>query len=324
MKSWAGKRYYSLDAWCKEVYGEKLYKIAINAGFTCPTRDGRTGTKGCIFCSAKGSGDYAVSLAPHGADSIRPQIEAGLKLFRGKQTGSRFIGYFQAFTNTYGSLSYLETIYRIALDTPEISGISIATRPDVLPPEVLSLLARLRQEYPAKFIWVELGLQTIHERTATYIRRGYPLSVFDQAVEALHQINIPVIVHVILGLPGETVEDMLDTIRYLNTLPIWGVKLQLLHVLKDTDLALDYIAGQFEVLSQDDYLSILIRCIAQLRPDIVLHRVTGDGPRDLLLAPVWSIHKKTVLNELHHRLKAEDVWQGKDWIPYDTGSINSV
>ncbi len=315
MKTWAGKPYYSLDAWCKEVYGEKLYKIAINAGFTCPTRDGRAGTKGCIFCSAQGSGDFAVPLASHPGETIRPQIEAGLKLFHEKHIGSRFIGYFQAFTNTYGPVSYLEAIYRAALDTPEIAGISIATRPDVLPPEVLALLARLKAEYPHKFIWVELGLQTIHTSTAAYIRRGYPLSVFDQAVSNLQQSGIPVIVHVILGLPRETPEDMLRTVQYLNSLPVWGVKLQLLHVLKDTDLAAAYEQGTFQVLSREDYLSVLMKCIAALRPDIVLHRVTGDGPRELLLAPTWSLHKKSVLNELHHRLKVEDVWQGKDYLP---------
>ena len=159
MRMWAGKRYYSLDAWCKEVYGEKLYKIAINAGFTCPTRDGRAGTKGCIFCSAQGSGDFAVPLASPQAATIRPQIENGLQLFHEKKTGSRFIGYFQAFTNTYGPVSYLEAIYRTALDTPEIAGISIATRPDTLPSEVLELLARLKAEYPDKFLWIELGLK---------------------------------------------------------------------------------------------------------------------------------------------------------------------
>lgn len=314
MRTWAGKRYYSLDAWCKEVYGEKLYKIAINAGFTCPTRDGRAGTKGCIFCSAQGSGEFAVPLHD-GAPDIRPQIEEGLRLFRDKQTGSQFIGYFQAFTNTYAPVSYLETVYRAALDTPEIAGISIATRPDVLPPEVLALLSRLREEYPDKFIWIELGLQTIHDSTTAYIRRGYPLSVFDQAVRDLQRIGIPVIVHVILGLPGETPEDMLQTIRYLNAAPVWGVKLQLLHVLKGTDLAVEYEQGNFQVLSQEDYLTILMKCIAALRPDMVLHRVTGDGARELLVAPTWSLHKKYVLNQLHHRLKIEDVWQGKDYLP---------
>lgn len=315
MRMWAGKRYYSLDAWCKEVYGEKLYKIAINAGFTCPTRDGRAGTKGCIFCSAQGSGDFAVPLASPQAATIRPQIEDGLQLFHEKKIGSRFIGYFQAFTNTYGPVSYLEAIYRTALDTPEIAGISIATRPDALPSEVLELLARLKAEYPDKFLWIELGLQTIHAATATYIRRGYPLSVFTQAVNRLHEIGIPVIVHVILGLPGETSEDMLQTICYLNNSPVWGVKLQLLHVLKGTDLAVEYEQGNFQVLSQEDYLTILIKCIAALRPDMVIHRVTGDGAKELLLAPTWSLHKKSVLNELHHRLKAEDVWQGKDYLP---------
>lgn len=257
-----GMPYRTLNAWCREHYGEKLYKIALDAGFTCPNRDGTLGERGCIFCSAGGSGDFAAKRT----GSLRSQLDAGRALLSHKKTGSRFIAYFQAYTNTYGPADRLEELFSEALSEPDIAGISIATRPDCLPDEVTDLLVRLKERFPGKFIWVELGLQTIHEKTASYIRRGYPLSRFDEAVKALHEADIPVIVHVILGLPGETREMMLQTIRYLNACGIWGIKLQLLHVLEGTDLAEDYRAGLFSVLSLEEYLSILCDCIAALSP----------------------------------------------------------
>ena len=328
------KPYYTLDAWCKEHYGEKLYKIALDAGLTCPNRDGTLDTRGCIFCSAGGSGDFAVhGVSPcHFAENsseirseisqnIRLQLAEGKSLLSSKSTGKKFIAYFQAYTNTYGPAAYLETIYAAALSEPDIAGISIATRPDCLPDEILLLLKKLKDEFPRKFIWIELGLQTIHEETARYIRRGYPLSCFDDAVSRLHKIGIPVIVHVILGLPGETTEKILDTIRYLNNCGIWGIKLQLLHVLKNTDLAEDYLAGKFETLTLDDYLDLLLLCIRTLSPDIVIHRVTGDGPKDLLIAPCWSRSKRYVLNSLHHRMKLESIRQGQ---LYESGTDNSL
>ena len=305
---WRSKRYYSLEAFLKNQYGHRIKKIAIDAGFTCPNRDGTLDTRGCIFCSAGGSGDFAVP--PASVTATEP-----------------YIAYFQAYTCTYAPVPVLEQLYRKTLEDPLVVGLSIGTRPDCLPADVLTLLQQLRQDYPEKFIWIELGLQTIHETTAVYIRRGYPLSRFTQAVEDLHAINIPVIVHVILGLPKETEIMMLETIKYLNTLPIFGIKLQLLHVLQGTDLAQDYANGYFETLSMEDYLNILTHCIEQLSPHTVIHRVTGDGPKELLLAPRWSTDKKKVLNTLHHHMKLQNAYQGKYWkgdAPYVTGTSDSL
>ncbi len=312
--------YYSLNDYLKKTYGEKIYKIAIDAGLSCPNRDGKIDTRGCIFCSAGGSGDFAVSRKDF--PTVSEQIEAGISLFRQKNVGSRFIAYFQAYTNTYGPLEYLENIFSEALSHPLVAGISIATRPDCLGDGVLSLLATLKAQYPDKFIWVELGLQTIHEDTALYIRRGYSLCVFEKALEALHSLHIPVIVHVILGLPGESKERIFETIDYLALKNIFGIKLQLLHILKGTDLAKDYEKNLFSVYTKEEYIDLVIDCIEHLPKDVVLHRVTGDGPKNLLIAPSWSGHKKDVLNSLHHRFKERGAYQGRCF--YDTGSIDSV
>lgn len=308
VSDWHGKPYYSLDAYCKNELHHKAYKIALDAQMTCPNRDGTLGTRGCIFCSAGGSGDFAVST---GEKTIDQQLQEGLALFRGKKAGNCFIAYFQAYTNTYAPVSYLEKLYAQALDHPDICGISIATRPDCLPENVLSLLTRLKHNHPDKFIWLELGLQTIHESTAAFLRRGYALSCFEQAVHRLDRLDIPYIVHVILGLPGETPQDMYETIRYLNTCGPFGIKLQLLHVLRDTDLADYYMAGGFETLAKDDYLDILIRCLELLSPGIVIHRVTGDGPKALTIAPSWSLNKRDVLNSLHRLMRERNSYQGK-------------
>lgn len=310
--NWHGKPYYSLDAFCKNTYGEKLYKVSLDAGLTCPNRDGRIGTGGCIFCSAGGSGDFASPIKD--ADSFSHSFQESIQRLDGKHTGQKYIAYFQAYTNTYGPISYLEKIYHMALAEPLSAGISIATRPDCLPDEVLNLLARLKTEFPEKFIWVELGLQTIHESTAVWIRRGYPLSCFSDAVKKLHSLNIPVIVHVILGLPGETREDMTETIAYLNRQPIMGIKLQMLHILKNTDLGTLYehspsSCGGFH--SREDYLNVLIDCLTSLRPDIVIHRLTGDAPRKLLLFPMWSTDKRQILNLLHMEMKKRHAFQGQ-------------
>lgn len=298
---WHGKPYYSLDAWCKNTYQHKCYKVALNAHMSCPNRDGTLGTRGCIFCSEGGSGDFAGDLA------------SGIRLIQKKLPGNAdncVIAYFQAYTNTYAPCSYLEKVYTEALSSPFVCGISIATRPDCLPDEVLTLLADLKQRYPDKFIWIELGLQTIHAATADFIRRGYALPCFETAMEKLRLRGLPVIVHVILGLPGETPEQMFQTIRYLNTVRPFGIKLQLLHVLEHTDLAELYRKGAFEVLTKDAYLDILIRCLTLLSPDIVIHRVTGDGPKSILTAPLWSADKRDVLNSLHARMKQQKVRQG--------------
>lgn len=305
---WHDKPYYSLNAYCQNTFHEKLYKIALDAGMTCPNRDGTLDTRGCIFCSAGGSGDFAVSTAGR---SVREQLQTGLSLFHEKRTGARFIAYFQSYTNTYAPPERLRTLYREALACQQTAGISIATRPDCLPDQVMTLLSELKRDFPDKFIWVELGLQTIHETTASYIRRGYALPCFDDAVQRLNGVGIPVITHLILGLPGETPEMVYQSIAHLNSLPISGVKLQLLHVLRGTDLAADYAAGKFDVLDMDAYIALLIGCIERLSPDIVIHRVTGDGPKSLLIAPEWSLHKRNVLNTLHREMKRLNARQGR-------------
>lgn len=303
---WGEKRYHSLDHYLKEQFGEKLYKLSLNGGMTCPNRDGTLGDKGCIFCSRGGSGDFS----PSPALTIDEQIEAAKKLVAAKYSGSSYIAYFQAYTNTYAPCEYLRRIFTETIRRPDIRVLSIATRPDCLGEDVLDLLGRLNGIKP---VWVELGLQTIHARTAQFIRRGYGLPVFEQAVSALRARGITVIVHIILGLPGEEEEHMLSTVRFLNGMDIQGIKLQLLHILKDTDLADFYQKQPFCVLSMEEYIGITGRCIAALRPDIVIHRLTGDGPRSLLVAPMWSTDKRKVLNQIQAHLKKNDIWQGKEF-----------
>jgi hypothetical protein len=272
---------------------------------TCPNRDGTLDTRGCIFCSAGGSGDFASDRKL----SVTEQIEQGKSQVSAKYSGSSYIAYFQAYTNTYASEDYLRSIYMEAIHHPDIRILSIATRPDCLGTEVLQLLDELNQIKP---VWVELGLQTMHADSAAFIRRGYELSVFEQAVTSLRSINIPVIVHTILGLPGEDTRMMLDTIRYLNTQDIQGIKLQLLHILEGTDLAAYYREHPFALPTQEEYIALVGQCIASLRQDIVIHRLTGDGPGSILIEPKWTGHKRQVLNRLHSYLKTQDIWQGKE------------
>lgn len=301
---WLEKPYHSLDYMLKERFGEKVYKLTLNGGMSCPNRDGKLGTGGCIFCSAGGSGDFAGDPA----QSIDQQIAQQKELICKKRPVNTFIAYFQAYTNTYAPVEYLRALFTQALSHPEVAALSIGTRPDCLGEDVLDLLSQLNRIKP---VWVELGLQTIHPATARYIRRGYPLSCFEEAVKNLHARDLDIIVHTILGLPGESTEQMLQTISFLNHQPIQGIKMQLLHVLKGTDLADDYLAGKFSVLSQEAYVDLVISCLEHLSPDIVVHRITGDGPRDLLIAPLWSSAKRTVLNEIHHQMKERNTWQGK-------------
>ena len=305
-KRWGERRYYSLDYELKNTFGEKVYKITLNGGMTCPNRDGRCGTGGCIFCSAKGSGDFAGSAAL----PIEAQLARGKKDLAQKRPIRSYIAYFQAFTNTYAPVDYLEDIFSRAIRDPDVKVLSVATRPDCLGKDVLNLLERLNRIKP---VWVELGLQTIHPRTADYIRRGYPLEVFDKAVSDLRAAGIRIIVHVILFLPGETEEMMMETIDYLNRTDIQGIKLQLLHILQGTDLALDYEKAPFYVPDMETYIRVLGRCVARLRPDISIHRLTGDGPKDLLIAPLWTGAKRTVLNRFQQYLKENDIWQGKEY-----------
>ncbi|MBQ5660594.1 MAG: TIGR01212 family radical SAM protein [Lachnospiraceae bacterium] len=300
---WNGKPYYSLDYYLKETFGTKVYKLALDGGMTCPNRDGTIGTGGCIFCSEGGSGDFAAKRDV----SVRAQVDAAkLRVSSKISVDGSFIAYFQSYTNTYAPLAYLEQIFSEAISLPEICALSIGTRPDCLPDETIELLSRLNQEKP---VWVELGLQTIHEKTAEFIRRGYKLSVFEDAYHRLKAAGLSVIVHVILGLPGESKEGILDTIQYLASLEhdgkhIDGIKLQLLHVLKGTDLNDIYLSGAFKTMELDEYLELVSACIKLLPQDIVIHRISGDGPKSILTAPLWSGNKRLVLNSMTKYLKA--------------------
>lgn len=304
MMKWGEKPYHSLDYMLRERFGEKVYKVTLNGGMSCPNRDGKLGTRGCIFCSAGGSGDFAADSSL----SITEQIDRQISILSAKRPIHKYIAYFQAFTNTYAPVEYLEKIFTEALSHPGIVALSIGTRPDCLGKDVVTLLSRLNRQKP---VWVELGLQTIHEKTAAYIRRGYPLSCFEDAVKRLRSEDIEVIVHTILGLPEESTQDILNTMEYLNHQDIQGIKLQLLHVLRGTDLASDYEKGLFCTYERDEYISLVISCLEHLRPDMVIHRITGDGPKDLLISPLWASRKREVLNLLHHQMKENHNYQGR-------------
>ena len=275
---------------------------------TCPNRDGTIGTGGCIFCSAGGSGDFAADPAL----SVSAQLRDARMRLQNKRPVRRYIAYFQAYTNTYAPVPRLRSLFTEAISHPEVVLLSIATRPDCLGPEVVSLLAELNQIKP---VWVELGLQTIHEDTASFIRRGYPLSTFEDAVHRLRACGIEVITHMILCLPGEDRERMLASIRYLNAVEIQGIKLQLLHILKGTDLAAFYGQHPFPVPTLEQYTDLILSCVECLRPDMVIHRLTGDGPGDQLIAPLWTRSKRHVLNTIHQAFRARDTWQGRYYQP---------
>lgn len=301
---WGEKPYRSLDFQLKQTFGEKVYKLSLNGGMTCPNRDGKISRGGCIFCSAGGSGDFAADRKLSVPEQIRCQKEA----LREKKPARKYIAYFQAYTNTYAPAEYLEKIFTEAMEDDEVVALSVGTRPDCLPEEVLDLLGRLNERKP---VWVELGLQTIHEKTAEFIRRGYPLSCFDRAVEELRNRNMDVIVHTILGLPGEDRKEMLETVEYLNSCGIQGIKLQLLHYLRGTDLGRMYEEGVVSAMTMETYIDTVIDCLEHLSPEITVHRLTGDGPKELLIAPLWSSGKRTVLNEIHRQMKERGSWQGK-------------
>lgn len=294
--------YYSLNEYYKNKFGKKVYKLSINGGMTCPNRDGTLDTRGCIFCSKGGSGEFA---APVGM-SITDQLEEAKKKVRNKTNDNAFIAYFQPFTNTYADINYLRKIYSEAVSPSYIVGLSIGTRPDCLSDDVLNLLEEINKEKPVS---VELGLQTIHENTANYIRRGYELSVYDDAVKRLNEKGIDVVTHLIIGLPYETKEMILESVRYVGERTD-GIKLQLLHVLKDTDLYEEYRDGKFEALSLEEYTDILCDAIELLPKSVVIHRLTGDGDKNSLVAPMWSADKKRVLNYINRELDRRNVKQG--------------
>ena len=294
--------YLSLSDYLKQTYGQKVYKISLQSGCTCPNRDGTISRGGCIFCSEGGSGDFAAPLLP-----IKEQIDIAIKKVEAKlPTGKehRFIAYFQSYTNTYGDTEKLRAIFEEALDDSRVVALSIGTRPDSIKEDMLEALRNLQTKYGKK-IWVELGLQSIHESTAKRINRGYPLPVFEDTYRKLKEAGLTVIIHVILGFPWETETDMLETIRYLSSLsPVLdGIKLQLLHVLKGTRLGEDYLREPFHVLELQEYCDLVVKCLKLLPKETVVHRITGDGPKKLLLAPLWSGDKKKVLNTLNRAIK---------------------
>lgn len=288
--------YLSFNKYLKDKFGQKVYKISLDGGFTCPNRDGKTGTRGCIFCSKGGSGDFAESREM----SITEQIESGKKKVEKKIKSGKYIAYFQAFTNTYAPVEMLRQKYEEAINHPDIVALSIATRPDCLGDDVLRLLDETNKIKP---VFVELGLQTIHQKSAKYIRRGYDLSVYDKAVRDLKKIGVNVVVHVILGLPNESENDMLETVKYVCESGANGIKLQLLHVIDGTDLAKDYEKGLFKTLEFDEYVNLIVKCVKIIPKDIVIHRLTGDGAKKDLIAPLWSADKKRVLNAINKALR---------------------
>ncbi len=288
-------KYTTLNSYLKKRFGCKVYKLALDGGFTCPNRDGTIGTGGCIFCSRGGSGDFAESRDL----SITEQIEKAKERVAKKITDGKYIAYFQAFTNTYAPVERLEEIYMQAVMHKDIIALSIGTRPDCLGADIIALLEKINKIKP---VFVELGLQTIHEKTAKYIRRGYDLSVYDRAVKDLHAAGINVVTHLIIGLPGESKDDILASVEYVCRYTD-GIKLQLLHILEGTDLAEEYKNGKVKVLSLEEYTDIIKACVEIIPQGVVIHRLTGDGAKKDLIAPLWSANKKRVLNTINKALQ---------------------
>lgn len=302
---WNNKKYHTLDYELKKYFGEKAIKLSINGGFTCPNRDGTLSKKGCIFCSQKGSGDFAGDVD----SSVNKQINDQIRLLSKKWKSSTYIAYFQSYTNTYDTVENLQKKYLDSLSVENVKGIAIATRPDCINEDIVKLLSQINEK---TYLWVELGLQTIHEETAKFIRRGYELDVFEKALKLLNKYNIKVVVHLILGLPGESKDDIIESAKYIGTKDIWGVKLHLLHVLKNTDLEKVYRQTNFKLLSQEEYVSLVCDCLEYLPKEIVIHRVTGDGKRSELIAPLWSLNKLKVLNDIDYEFLRRNSYQSKN------------
>lgn len=288
--------YKSFHEYCREVFGCKVYKLSIDGGFTCPNRDGTVGVGGCIFCSAYGGGEFAEGLC----QSVAIQLEKAKKRVEAKNKNGKYMAYFQSFTGTYAPLDHLKQLYLQAIAPDDIVGLSIGTRPDCLQPQIIDLLAQINRQKP---VFVELGLQTVHPETVRYIRRGYDNGVYFDVVRRLKEAGIQVVTHIILGLPGETEEMAVETTQQAVAAGTDGVKFHLLHVLRNTDLEQDYLAGKFSCLSMEEYARWLKKCLSVLPPHIVVHRITGDGAKRDLVAPLWSADKKRVLNYLNAYLQ---------------------
>ena len=303
-------RFYSLNEFLRNKHGEKILKLSIDGGFTCPNRDGKVSSKGCLFCSERGSGDFTF----HEQGNITAQLkEASLLLSNKWGTNRKYIAYFQAFTNTYDSVSSLRQKYEEALALPGVVGLAIATRPDCLSDEIIAYLAELSKR---THLWIELGLQTVHEKTASLINRGYTLSCFEEAISKLAAHHIETVVHLILGLPCESKEQMLASARYISQLPLQGVKLHMLHILDNAPLGLYYKSHPFPLLEEEEYIALIGEILSLLPPEFVIHRLTGDGARTHLIGPLWTIHKKHVLNNISRYLKVHDIYQGKSLKKY--------
>ena len=292
------KRFYSADRWLKDNLGEKTIKLAIDGGFTCPNRDGSKGVYGCSFCSDSGSGEFA--------SSIDQQIE----LLSKKWPKVRYLAYFQNHTNTYAPVDVLRLKYRSVLENPKISGLVVGTRPDCLSADVLDLLSEINRE---NFMWIELGLQTVHDETALAFNRCYETSVFDIACRDLASRNIKYVVHLILGLPGETEEMMLQSVRHVSSMPgLFGLKLHLLNIVKGS--VMEKTHGDYQPFdSIDSYVDLVVRCLEIIPPDVTIHRLTADAPRSILINPPWSFNKRTILNRIDQQLHLRDTWQGKKY-----------
>lgn len=303
IEKWGDKRYYSLNYFLREKFGSKVFKISLDAGFSCPNRDGKISSGGCIFCSERGSGDFAGDRNY----SISDQFENIKFIMKKKWKDGKYIAYFQAYTNTYAPIEILREKYYEALNQEGVVAIAIATRPDCLQEDVLDLLDELNKR---TYLWVELGLQTVSDKTAKIINRGYNLEVFEEALKSLRCRNIDVVVHSIFGLPGEKEEDMLNTVKYLASKDIQGIKFHLLHLMKETPLVKLYEEGKFQFLEEEEYVEIICKSIGMLRPDIVIHRLTGDSPRSLLIGPKWSLKKWEILNAIDKTLEERTIYQG--------------
>ena len=303
---WGDKPYHSLDYELKRQFGQKIYKLSLDGGMSCPNRDGTVGTGGCTFCSQGGSGEFAVGR--NGYPDVWEQIEQAKTRVHRKISGEgKYIAYFQSYTNTYAPVDYLRTLFERAITHPDIVALSVGTRPDCLGDEVVALLKELNRQKP---VWVELGLQTIHEKTAERIHRGYRLEVFEDAYRRLKEAGLTVVVHVILGLPGETKEEMLETVDYLGKIPVDGIKLQLLHILKGSQMAAEYEKNPFSLMELEEYLDLILTCVARLPQSVVIHRLSGDGAKTLLIGPAWSANKKLVLNRMMQKFRENGIFQG--------------
>ena len=298
------RKIYMLNDFLKEKFNEKIYKVSLDGGFTCPNRDGKVSRGGCIFCSENGSGDFTATKLK----SIHAQIEEQIDLVSKKYKGDKYIAYFQNFTNTYAEVSYLRKIYEEALSHEKIVGLAIATRPDCLGDDVLELLAELNKK---TFLWVELGLQTLNDDVAKYFNRAYETEIYKEASEKLNKLNIKFVTHIIIGLPKEEEDDYLKTAIFAQNCGTWGIKLHLMYVVKNTPLEKLYLNGDLKVNTKEEYVEKVVNVLENISSEIVVHRLTGDGDRETLVAPLWSIKKIDVLNSIHKELKRRNTYQGK-------------